>query len=377
MKQLLFCYKENRKLRIRNTILTDLYIPMQDIISPQKTTLNVLKTDKVKISDIIIIRDNDSGTIEYIGYIDTITNKTTTEISCYPLINVLDNDFVLDQMFKETTNADGTKVDSAVDCASWLIKHLTREFVNTDDDYQALPLIVRNNLSSPVFYKKALDTANLFEVYTDIFVNTGIFIEFSGLHYDGYYIDGIYCDIYCNTEEKPIYLRWDNPQIQSVDIVDNTFTNYNKLIATQEQKEDENGNLTPATKDLQRYVFYLLNNNDITTNPKDDRRIKQVRSKAITFTLEEDKGKEENAKALMLAVYNELQASEYNLSITITMFKNDRIKLHKMVDFVAENDTIYTSRITRVEILNDKQIQVTLGALRNSLTDFKRKVEAI
>lgn len=377
MKQILFCYKEDRKLRVRSTILTDVYVPVQDVISPQKTTLTVLKTDKVKISDIIIIKDNDSGKIEYIGYIDTITNKAVTEIACYPLISVFDNDFVLEQMFEETTNTDGTTVDTAVDVIEWLTAQLTREFIDTDDDYQALPLIIRNNSPYPVFYKKALDTANLFEVYTDIFINTGVYIEFNELHYDGYYIDGIYCDIYCNTADKPIYLRWDNPQIQSVDIVDNTFTNYNKLIATQKQEEDENGNLIPATEDLQRYVFYLLDNNDITTDPKDDRRIKQVRSKAITFTLEEDKGKEENAKALMLAVYNELQASEYNLSITITMFKNDRIKLHKLVEFVAESGIIYTSRITKLEILNDKQIKVTLGALRNSLTDFKKKVEAI
>lgn len=393
MKQLLFCYKENRKLRVRHTILTDIYVPVQDVISPQKTTLNVLKTDKVKISDIIIIRDNNSAKIEYIGYIDTITTKTTTEISCYPLINVFDNDYVLDQLYKEVEqtkrdengnivyNSNGTEqtenVDSAVDVISWLTKQLTREFIDTEDDYQALPLIIRNNSPTLVLYKKALDTANLFEAYTDIFVNTGVYIEFNELHYDGYYIDGIYCDIYCNAADKPIYLRWDNPQVQSVDIVDNTFTNYNKLIATQEQTEDENGNLTPATKDLQRYVFYLLDNNDITTNPKDSRRFKQVRSKAITFTLEEDKGKEENAKALMLAVYNELQASEYNLAITITMFKNDRIKLHKLVDFVSESGIIYTSRITKLEILNDKQIKVTLGALRNSLTDFKKKVEAI
>lgn len=405
MKQLLFCYKENRKLRVRNTIITDVFVPVQDVISPQKTTLTIPKTDKPKLGDVVVIRDNDDGTIEYIGYIDTITNKAITEIACYPLISVFDNDFVLDQMFEETTNEDGTKVDTAVNVVEWLTTQLTREFVNTDDDYQALPLIIRNNSPYPVFYKKALDTANLFEAYTDIFVNTGVYIVFSGLRYEGYYIDGIYCDIYCNTADKPIYLRYDNPQIQSVDIVDNTFTNYNKLIATQKQEEDENGNLIPATEDLQRYVFYLLDNNDITTNPKDDRRIKQVRSKAITFELQDfdEDEKEEirtkfknegyagdalnqkvedeisrlQAQALLLEVYNELQASEYNLSITITMFKNDRIKLHKLVEFVAESDIIYTSRITKLEILNDKQIKVTLGALRNSLTDFKKKVEAI
>ena len=35
------------------------------------------------------------------------------------------------------------------------------------------------------------------------------------------------------------------------------------------------------------------------------------------------------------------------------------------------------SNCTRIEILNDKQVKITLGALRNSLTDFKKKIEGI
>lgn len=368
MKQLLFCYKEDRKLRVRYTIVTDVFVSVEDVVSPQKTTLKVLKTDKIKLSDIIIIRDNNSGKIEYIGYIDTITTKTTTEISCYPLINVFDNDFVLDQMFEETTNSDGIKVDSAVDVIQWLQTQIARAFLSTTDDLQALPLFIRNKTKSPVFYKGIIDTANLLEVYTDLFINTGVFVKFSDIEYEGVYIKYIYCDIYCNTDEESFHLRYDNPSIQSVDIVDNTFTNYNKIIATQELEEG-------STAMPQRYYFYLLDNNDVTTNENDSRRIKQVRSKAITFKLEDTQ--QATAEALLLSVYNELQSSEYNLQIDIVMFANDNIKLHKIVDFVAESGIIYTSRITKIEKLNDKQISITLGALRNSLTDFKKKVEAI
>lgn len=371
MKQLLFCYKENRILRVRYTILTDVFVPVQDVISPQKSTLIIPKTKRVELNDIIIIRDNDTNVIEYIGYIDTLTNKTNTEISCYPLINVFDNDYVLDQIF-ETVEQEGETVDADIDVVQWLETQLQRAFINTDDKLQALPLIIRNNTNQPVFYKKVLDTANLFEVYTDIFIDTGVYIVFSELHYDGYNIDHIYCDIYCNKDEKPLNLRWDNPQIQSVDIVDNTFTNYNKLIVTEELPEN------PTAEQIanrQRYYFYLLNDNSVTTDPNDERRIKQVRSKEITF---KDVGSgEDTANALMQSVYNELQAPEYNLQITITMFKNNNIKLYRRVDFTAESGIIYSSNVTKIEILNDKQITVTLGALRNSLTDFKKKVEAI
>ena len=253
-----------------------------------------------------------------------------------------------------------------------------------------MPLIIRNYTKKTILHKKVIDTSNLFEVYIDLFIETGVYIVFSGLSYSGYEINGIYCDVYSNTEEKPFILNWNNPSIQKVDIVDNTFTNYNKIIATEELTEEEVG-----TREPQRYYFYLLNDNSITTNPNDERRIKQVRSKEITFGLnvegedeidkdetltEEQKEEEKNrrrANALLLKVHNELQAPEYNLQITIEMYNNDNIKLYKKVDFTAESGIIYSSNITKIEKLNDKQIKITLGALRNSLTDFKKKVEAI
>lgn len=388
MKQLLFCYKKNRKLFVRKTILTDVFVPIQDIISPQKSTLILPKTKEIELNDIIIIRDNDSGFIEYIGYIDTLKNKENTEISCYPLINVFDNDYVLDQMLKKSTNLDGTIVDIEVDAVQWLTTQIQRAFVFTDDNLQALPFIVRNNTKKTVLYKKILDTSNLLEVYVDLFINTGIYIVFSGLSYNLNEIDGIFCDIYCNNDKKPYYLRYDNPQAQKVDIVDNTFSNYNKIIATEELEEG-------IEREPKRYYFYLLNDNSITTNPNDERRIKQVRSKEITFSLnvegedeidkdetltEEQKEEEKNrrrANALLLAVYNELQAPEYNLQITIDMFNNDNIQLYRRVDFLAESNIMYSSNITKIEKLNDLQVRITLGALRNSLTDFKKKVEVI
>ena len=370
LKQLLFCKKQNKNLLVKHTILTDVFVPTQDVISPQKTTLTVIKTDKIELSDIIIIKDNNSGEIEYIGYIDTITTKTNTEISCYPLINVFDNDYVLDQMYTSSTNVDGSNVDIDVDVVDWLTRQLTRAFIDTDDDLQALPLIIRNKTNGLILYKKIIDTANLFEVYTDLFINTGVYVTFSELSYEQNKINGIYCDIHCNRDETIYKLRFDNPQIQSVDIVDNTFTNYNKLIVTQKLTEG-------STDTPKRYYFYLLNDNSVTTDPTDPRRIKQVRSKEITFTLNTSKSDEENAKSLMQSVYNELQAPEYNLQITITMLKNDNIRLYRSVDFVAESGIMYSTNITKIEILNDKQMTVTLGALRNSLTDFKKKVEVI
>ena len=404
MKQLLFCCKQNRELIVKHSILTDIFIPIQDVISPQKSTLIIPKTNKVELSDIVIMRENKSGIIEYIGYIDTIANKNNTEISCYPLINVFDNDYVLDEMFEtiqqkvidENGNITETleEVDADIDVTKWLTKQLTREFIDTDDYLQALPLIIRNQSKKPVFYKKILDTANLLEIYIDLFISTGVYVVFSGLSYNNNKIDGIYCDICSNTDIKPYKLRYDNPQIQNVNIVDNTFSSYNKIIATEELPEDATDE---QIANRQRYYFYLLDNNEITREQNDNvriaeeqrilqeekrvvylgRRIKQVRSKEITFSLEGDKGQKENANALLLAVYSELQAPEYNLQITIDMFYNNNLTLYRSVDFTAESGIIYSSNITKIEKLNEKQVRITLGALRNSLTDFKKKVEVI
>lgn len=420
MKQLLVCYKQNRKLRVRCNILTDVFVPIQDVISPQKTTLTVPRNDLIQLSDIVIIKDNNSGKVEYIGYIDTLVNKVNTEMSCYPLINVFDNDFMLDQMFKLKFKVKYLFIlgwvqqketeDAEVDAVEWLETQIKRAFVDTEDDLQALPLEIEKNTQSPVFYKKALDTANLFEVYVDLFINTGLYVVFTDLVYDRNEITGIKCEIRCNKEEKLYRLYEHDPIIQKVDIVDNTFNNYNKIIATEELTEEQiANNVNPAV-----FYFYLLNNNDITTNAKDEKRIKQVRSKAISFNLadgideenalkqeiliERGKTKEEaeqlvkdgytdaeideaiqesRAKALILSIYNELQAPEYDLKIEIDMLNNENIYLYRSIEFITNSGVKYTSNITRIERLNEKQVRITLGALRNSLTDFKKKVEAI
>ena len=442
MKQLLVCYKKDRKLRVRCNILTDVFVPVQDVISPQKTTFVVPKNDVIQLSDIVIIKDNYSGEVEYIGYIDTLANKVNTEMSCYPLINVFDNDFVLDQMFrtvkKGSYNTSGQWVESEtetedvdVDAVEWLATQINRAFVYDDDknslsynadnfdDLQALPLVLNTNVKTTVLYKKAIETSNLFEAYIDLFINTGVYVVFTDLVYNYNNIDkaieivGIKCEIRCNKDD-PVYRIYEHdPHIQKVDIVDNTFTNYNKIIATEEIPVDENGN--PITdREPQRFYFYLLDTNDITTDASHPNRIKQVRSKAISFNLasgesEEnelkksiliDRGKteeeadqlveegytdaeienaiaESRAKALILTIYNELQAPEYDLKIEIDMLNNDDLFLYRRVDFVAESGIIYTSNITKIERLNDLQVRITLGALRNSLTDFKKKVEVI
>lgn len=461
MKHLLVCFKADRKLYVRTSVLTDVSVPVEDIISPQKTTFVVPKNDKIQLSDYVILQDNDSGKVEYIGYIDTLSNKQTTEMTCYPIINIFDNDFLLDQMFqtvkKGSYDANGQwkenlfeteTEDVDVDAVDWLYKQIRRAFVETEDDFQAFPFGVLKSTKVPIYYKKAIDTANLFEAYIDLFINTGIYVDFTGLKFNRNEITSIICEIKCNKEERQYRIYEHDPSLQKVDIVDNTFKNYNKIIAVEEIAVDENGNPI-SDKDPQVYSFYLLDNNDISMEHDDKvredkekqmeaeqglqsgslkgtlgRRIQQVRTKVISFNLASGEAEEtelkkallkeegytdeqitaflENpntipqtvanninvaiqesrAKSLILSIYNELQAPEYDLKIEIEMLKNENLHLYRNIDFVSNKvvngkNIVYNSNITKIEKLNDKQVRITLGALRNSLTDFKKKVEAI
>lgn len=437
MKQMLVCEKVNRKLQIKKSILTDVYVHLEDVISPQKTKFVLPKQSGLEVGDTIIIRDNVSAKVEYIGYIDAVNTKDTTELMCYPLIKIFDNDFVLDQMFKTVPKKvwgvdekkwieTGEQEDFDVDVLSWLSTQIKRAFIYTDDDLQHFPFEIRKG-NDIVLYKRVLDTSNLFEIYVDLFLQTGVYIEINEVKFNKNVVEGIYLDIKSNTKRQPYTFRWDDLFVRNISITDNTFNHFNKLIVTQELEED-------AKETPSRFYFYLLNNNDITTVANDSvriereiaedlpagslgRRIKFVRSKEISFKLDADDNevlevardyfissgmdesevdellkngipsehesaigeavKQSRANALIQCVRDELQAPEYDLKIEITMKPNSEIQLYRNVEFLAENGVAYYSNVTKIEKVNDLEYVVTLGALRNSLTDFKKKVEGI
>lgn len=362
MKQLMVSYKDGEKLKIRHSLLTDIFVPVEDVISPQKTTFTIRKTDGIETSDIIILRDNDSGKVEYIGYIDTISNTDVTKISCYPIINIFDNEFDLPPFYSERPNGY-----NPLAVKTWLLNIINREFVNqsTADPLQRMPFNVTLETARGTSFKKKYTTNNLFEVYKDVFINTGVYIKFNDLVYNGNEITAINCGIYDNADKSRYVLRWDKPSIYSVNIVDNTFIGQNKIIAIDEGAKGYN------------YEFYLLSNNRVSTDPNDPLRIKQVRSKVVYFNSDDYTDEDKLRRDLALDAVEMLQVPEYNLKIEIVIAKNDNLSLYRKVDFVAESGITYTTNITRVEVLNDLQVKITLGALRNSLTDFKKKVERV
>ena len=61
----------------KDIIETDVKVKVYDCITPQKTTFEVKKNDKIHESDIILIKDEQ----DYLGVIDTVATSDTTEVS--------------------------------------------------------------------------------------------------------------------------------------------------------------------------------------------------------------------------------------------------------------------------------------------------------
>ena len=370
MKQLLFLGKTTSKsLYVKANTLADVAFPVEDIISPQKTDFVIQRIENVENGDVIVVFEDDISQAEYIGIVETVVTTTTTRVSCYPLIMVFDNDLVLDQMYQQTTNRNKDTVDGPVNVTKWLETQMIRSFVDTEDVYQFLPLEIVHATISPSFLKKVIDTSNLYDVYTSIFVDTGVYIRFSGLKIEGGTIK-IVCEFHNNREEETYLLFYDNPTLAHVEITDKTFEGINKIIVTEELAEESQE--TPR-----RFYFYLLKDNSITIDHAHEKRIKQVKSKEITFNFGEYLTDAEAIKALLVVVHNELQAPEYNLKIELTMLNNDKLTMCRKVKYTHEDGTTYYSNITKIEKIGDNQVKVTLGALRNSLVDFKKRLEDI
>lgn len=356
MKQLLFC---DHKLNIKSVVFTDATVNVYDCIAPQKTTIQIKLNYDVENSDIIVIRDFDTLKVEYIGVIDTITNTTLTEIAMFPFVNIFDNECILSVL-------DG-------DVFTWIKESIEKNFVNTGDELNDYPIIVRNMLNTDVEYKQIIDSKNLFDNLSNIFLNTGIYVQFSLSYDDLGLLENIYADVYNSNEQAVIKFRYDNPMIVNKEIsIENSHADsYNKAIIIVDGNTEK------------PYNIYLRDDNALTSNPTDSARIKQVKPKIIEYDSTQDSlTTDEMAEAIVVLAQKELCGDSFDHSIEFTVVRNNSIdwKYFKRCDFVGK-DRIYYTYVTRVEYLSDKHAKITLGAYRYTFTEkfksLKKKVGVI
>ena len=355
MKQFIFCA---HSLELKTIVMTDATVRHFDCVSPQKTTLEIPLHYEIENNDIVVIRDQASLETEYIGIIDTVAHDKTTTILTYPFENVFDNDCLL-------TELDGSVYD-------WIVDNISRNFINTGDALNDYPITFESRMLNDISYMRIIESENLLDNLTDIFLNTGVYLRF-GMVYN---LQGVPVSIkvsVCNAnEEDTIFMRFDNPIIVNNDVlIESSHTgNPNKAII---RIMNDNDQVLDTVK------LYLKENNTLTTNPEDAERIKQVKPKIIDYTPSEDEiTAKEQGEAIILLAEKALCGNAFDHSIEFTVVTNESYdwRPNKRCDFVAE-DRIYYTYVTSVEYLSDRHAKIQLGAYRYTLTDrfksFRKK----
>lgn len=360
-------------LKLKTVAITDVTPRHFDCVSPQKTTIELPLNYAIENDDLVVIRDQDTAEVEYVGMIDTVAHDKTTTVLLYPFEGIFDNECVLE-------NING-------DLFVWIKNAIQRNFVNTGDALNDFPIIVENNTAryahfltpqelAAISYKHIVESKNLLDNLNEIFLNRGVYIK-AGMKYDGEgQAQSIIIGVYDANDDEPLNIRFDNPQIVDgkVLIERSNAGNPNKAIV---QIKDENDEVVHTAN------IYLREDNRLTTDPTDAERIKQVKTTIIDYKPSEDEiTAEQQGDAIILLAEKALCGNAFDHSIEFTVVLNEGYdwRVNKRCDFTAE-DRIYNTYITSVEYLSDRHAKIRLGAYRYTLTDrfkkFRQKAEDV
>lgn len=334
-------------LNKKDIVITDITPQVFDCIVPQKTTFTFKNDLNISEEDVCVVRDLETLKIEYLGIIDTIERDKTTRVATLPFISICDNDLKVD-----TLNA----VEGVSSVQDYIEAQLLNNFVNTDDIYSKFNMFVEDETNEPIYYKAVDDTDNLLDVLNEIYLNTGLYVDFEVVFTNGE-ASSIIAKIFNANEQDVKKIRYDNPQI--IDKIDYKFSQY--------------GNYSKCTIEVAdtgtKVEFYLRQDNQVTSDPQNSLRIKKVKNKNVKFTADYE-SMDALAEALVLLAQKTLCGDAFAYSIEFKIVRNaiSDWKFRQRCDFLAP-DRLYTTFITNIEYLNDKEAKVTLGAYRYTLTD--------
>ena len=139
-------YILDRDLNIIQTTVIDDITPNEDIVSPQKTVIEIPLNKSIEIGCFLLIKEN--GKSKYLGIVQDIVNEKTTKIFSYPIINSFDVECVL----KDINGNVGV----------WIIEAINNNFVSINDKYTKLPIVFEQNSIIDTL-ELQLKTNNLFE----------------------------------------------------------------------------------------------------------------------------------------------------------------------------------------------------------------------
>lgn len=334
MKQIVVFNRQNMQAKYRSFI--DNVKPNEDIVSPKKTTFLVKKTDKVEISDYIIIQDG--NTIEFLGFVQDVAQGNETTISAYPLIEMFDQDCIL-------TELNGNVFD-------WIKQVIQYNYMQGNDPYLDATFVFVDDMATAVTHSYPFTDDNLLEALLTIYKQTGVYLTFNPVFTNGQ-LTKIECRVKNAKEIAPLEFRYDNPLLSNTPVEEVSLSQgTNKLIV--KSKDGEVSTTKPV------FIFYLLNDNSITQDATSDKRIKGVVQEIATY--------EETTEAVSIAS-DRLIGDAYSHQIIFEMKRNDSYpwRLYNRVKFYGEHG-VYNTFVSAIEYEND-YLRVTLGQIRNTLAD--------
>lgn len=327
-----------RDLSIKSIILTDLVIPVEDIMTPQKTTIEIALNESIEIDDLVVLR-NDSK-IEYIGKIQDLKHTTETGITTlwsYPAVSLFD--------------FTGIMTPCSGNVATWLQSVLTANFVGTADERVNLPLTFVNGITTPVMLNYPFENGNIQDAIRQVFVMSGVYMKFD-LTYTNGQPDSLRITFKNANENEVLKIKYNDPTIiKPAEFDFSLYQGTNKVI------------INPETGTGTVYVYYLYNDGTMGTNP-DIKRITPVVQDITTYP--------EGASSLDIQrIAGEILFAETQQNmITFSVKKNASypFELYKKCTYVDRNKTYSGNFVTKI-IYAGEELVVTLGNIRTSLVD--------
>jgi len=316
-----------------------------DIISNNTSTANIINISQGFKGDIIALIDGND--LVELGVITSIDN-TEKKIS-FKQMKELFNDTVIN-VFKYT-NLLNRKFEGI----QGLKTILTFAFISTDDQQKKLPLEIKTFGSEPsCVYSDDADTINIADLIDWMFDTYNIYLEFS----IDFVNDRLICTISKNATEG--YVIKDNIKLSKPEFDNNEMPTYNKVVFYNADTGAEQG------------TYYLLENNELTTDATNTQRILPTQTKYCSWdevdAVKEGYTMEEQARSELCGnIYN--HCILYKLAKNQSMVKCKRFRPGDKVTIVYE-DREYKSVFTGLKYtMSDPYYTCVFGKTRIDFTD--------
>lgn len=316
-----------------------------DIISNNTSTASIIGTSQGFKGDILALI-NGSKLVE-LGVITSIDN-TEQKIS-FKHMKELFNDTVLN-VFKYTD-----LLNYKFDGVQGLKTILQYAFINTNDNKKKLPLEIKTFGNEPsCVYVEDDDTIKIVDFIDWLFDKYNIYLDFS----INFFTNKIVCTIAKNTTEG--YIIKDNIKLSKPEFDNNDMPSYNKVIFYNADLGTEQG------------TYYLLEDNTLTTNANDTRRVLPTQTKYATWdetqAIKDGYTMVEQAKSELCGnIYN--HCILYKLAKKQTMVQCKNFRYGDKVTIVYE-DREYHSVFTGLKYtMNQPYYTCVFGKTRIDFTD--------